>query len=94
MNNYFKLNFFSPLFQPYYLSFVFLQAFERQRAQDAPVRNIFRSLLVSIVSKRRISLFIEIHMTLLIGLDSLSLRCRYFFSPFANFFLTDLAVSR
>ena len=48
--------FFFCLSHTYQLSFVFLQGFERQRAQDAPVRNIFRSLfVVRIVSKRRIS---------------------------------------
>ena len=50
-----------------------LQVFERQRAQDPPVRNIFRSLFLGFfVSKQRISWLIEIRMTLLIGSKDLS----------------------
>ena len=53
-------DFFFCLFHTYKLSFVFLQAVERQRAQDASVRNIFRSLFLAIfVSKQRISLLIN-----------------------------------
>ena len=42
------------------MSFVFLQDFERQQAQNAPVRNIFKShLLVEFVSKPHIYLLIN-----------------------------------
>ena len=41
------------------MSFVFLQGFGRQRAQEAPARVFFKTrFLGDIVSKRRISLFI------------------------------------
>ena len=85
-----------------------LQVFERQRAQDPPVRNIFRSPSLAVfVSKQRISLLIEIHMTLLIGSKDLSWYWRsneqeQIHYPqdvaicfrFFSTFLTDVAISR
>ena len=85
-----------------------LQVFERQRAQDPPVRNIFRSFSLAVfVSKQRISLLIEIHMTLLIGSKDLSCYCRSneqewihypqdvaIFFRFLLTFLTDVVISR
>ena len=85
-----------------------LQVFERQRAQDPPARNIFRSLLLVVfLSKQRISLLIEIHMTLLIGSKDLSWYWRsneqeWIHNPwdvaicfcFLLTFLTDVVISR
>ena len=50
-----KMIFFLFISHIYELSFVFLQAVEQQRAQDASVRNIFKSPFELFVSKQSIS---------------------------------------
>ena len=64
MDRFYKLatenDFFSVYLTHVNYHLFFLQVVERQQAQDAPVRNIFKSLLLGVfVSKRRISSLIN-----------------------------------